>query len=469
MSQDKHGFVVVANRLPAEYDEREGWRPSPGGLVKALEPALRGRESLWVGWGGRPYDPAHPHDDAPPAIDDLALNEVELTADEIEAYYDGFSNGALWPLYHDSIVRPQYHRAQFEAYQAVNERFAERVAELAAPKATVWVHDYQLQLVPAMLRALRPDLRIGFFLHIPFPPAELFSQLPWRRQLLRGLLGADLVGFQTKQGAANFLALVGRYLGLRPGTDRVTVDQVDGARTVRVDAFPIGIDAEHFAALAASEPVQQRARQIRADLGDPRVLLLGVDRLDYTKGIDVRVRAVGELMQDGHLAAADTVLLQIATPSREGVAEYQRIRNEVELLIGRINGALGQVNSRPVVYLHQTLDTTELAAMYVAADVLLVTPLRDGMNLVAKEYVACKGDDSGALVLSEFTGAAQQLTDAWQVNPYDIAGVKTAVVDALAADPQAAAERMRAMRSNVFSWDVQRWVRMFLSQLEKSR
>ncbi len=244
------------------------------------------------------------------------------------------------------------------------------------------------------------------------------------------------------------------------------VDEPTGARTVRVDAFPIGIDAVHYAQMAASEQVRERAAQIRRDLGDPRVLLLGVDRLDYTKGIDVRVRAVAELLKDGDLVLGETVFLQVATPSREAVREYQKIRNEVELLIGRSNGALGSVGSPPIAYLHQSVDSEELAAMYLAADAMLVTPLRDGMNLVAKEYVACRTDGSGALVLSEFTGAAKQFSDAWLVNPYDIAGLKASIVNALKADPKVAEQRMLAMRDNVFRYDVQRWVGDFLGTLE---
>ncbi len=224
----EHSFVVAANRLPAEYDPQEGWRPSPGGLVKALEPALRGRPSLWVGWSGQACDSGDQPSGDLPSINGLQLNEVQLSSAEVAGYYDGFSNGTLWPLYHDAIVRPEFHRAQFERYRSVNEKFAQRVADLAAPGGTVWVHDYQLQLMPAILRRLRPDLRIGFFLHIPFPPVEIFSQLPWRQQILQGLLGADLLGFQTKQGAQNFLSLVARYLSVRPGGDRV-----DGGRADR--------------------------------------------------------------------------------------------------------------------------------------------------------------------------------------------------------------------------------------------
>jgi len=465
MAQDTDELVVVANRLPVHFDG-EGWQRSPGGLVSAMEPVLRGREALWIGWSGRLEGDDTPVPELPPQIG-FAIEDVTLTPEEIEGYYEGFSNGAIWPLYHDAIVRPVYHRTQFEMYRRVNEKFARRIAERAGPNATVWVHDYQLQLVPALLRGLRPDLRIGFFLHIPFPPVEIFSQLPWRRQILLGLLGADLVGFQTKSGALNFLRLVRQILALRPGGDRVVVDELQGARTVRVEAFPIGINASDFMQLARDPEVIARAAEIRKDLGDPTTLLLGVDRLDYTKGIDVRIRAVAELMQDGELHADETVFVQVATPSREGVQEYQNIRDEVEMLVGRANGGLGRVGSPAIIYLHQNLDRAELAAMYVAADAILVTPLRDGMNLVAKEYVACRDNEDGALVLSEFTGAADHLYEAWLVNPYDISGLKRSIRDAVRASEEETERRMIALRHEVFEHDVQRWAREFITILEE--
>ncbi len=461
-------LVVVANRLPIEYDEEEGWRAAPGGLVAAMESVLRDRDALWIGWSGRYEDAAADAPPPPTGSGGLQLDEVPLTKAEIEGYYEGCSNGAIWPLYHDAIVTPVYHRTQFQAYRRVNEKFARRVAEVAPRGALVWVHDYQLQLVPRMLRQLRPDLRIGFFLHIPFPPVEIFSQLPWRRQILEGLLGADLVGFQTREAALNFLRLVQRYLALRPGGDRVVVDELSGSRTVRVEAFPIGIRAEDFASKAEEPETLARAAEIREDLGSPDLILLGVDRLDYTKGIDVRIRAVTELFQDEELDPDSTVFVQVATPSRENVDEYQRIRDDVELLVSRANGDIGKLGTTPIHYMHQNMPRDELIAMYVAADVMLVTPLRDGMNLVCKEYVACRTEESGALVLSEFTGAAVQMPDAWLVNPYDIDGVKRSILDAANVAPQESARRMSSLRHGVFEHDVERWAQDFLSRLQGS-
>jgi alpha,alpha-trehalose-phosphate synthase [UDP-forming] len=460
-------LVVVANRLPIEYigEGASGtWRRAPGGLVSALEPALHGRQAIWIGWTGRAE---HPDDvPVPDEIDGLGIVPVPLSTEQVEHFYEGFSNGALWPLYHDAIVSPIFHRPEFEAYHEVNLVFAKMVASRAPENGTVWVHDYQLQLVPRMLRDLRPDLRIGFFLHIPFPPVELFAQLPWRRQILEGLLGADLLGFQTRDGALNFLAATRRLLGLDPGGDRVDVPDEAGHRTVRVGAFPIGIDARSFDQLARTPEIQERAQQIRDEMGGFRLLFLGVDRLDYTKGINVRLRAFSEALTEGLLDLTDVTMLQVAIPSRENVDEYQHIRDEIELLVGRINGDLGRVGDPAIHYLHQSVSREELVAMYVAADVLLVTPLRDGMNLVAKEYVAARTGDTGALVLSEFTGAAEQLRESFIVNPYDIEGVKRALAAVVVSTPEELTRRMQALRANVFEDDVDRWVRTFLATLE---
>jgi trehalose 6-phosphate synthase len=463
-------LVVVANRLPVEpIVDDQGvvtWRRSPGGLVSALEPVMRDHDALWIGWGGRFEEDPEASPALPASVGNCQLDEIVLPRQLAQDYYQGFCNSAIWPLYHNAVVTSTYDRGQFDAYRVVNEKFAQQVAELAPPGATVWVHDYQLQLVPRMLRALRPDVRIGFFLHIPFPPVELFSQLPWRRQILEGLLGADLVGFQTEGAVTNFLTLVNRLLGLRVGGDRVETEELEGPRATLVRAFPIGIDAEAYATLAAREDVQSRAVQIRQELGDPRKLILGVDRLDYTKGIDVRIRAFAELISERSDDDQATVLLQVATPSRENIEEYRKIRDDVELLVGRVNGDLGGTGYRPVHYLHQPMDTEELVAMYLAADVMLVTPLCDGMNLVAKEYVATRLNDDGALVLSEFTGAAAQLDQAWLVNPYDIDGLKRALDEALHAEPQELNRRMSNLRARVQEYDVNRWARLFMATLE---
>jgi trehalose 6-phosphate synthase len=414
------------------------------------------------------YEPINPI-----VQDDLQLHPVRLSADDIAQYYEGFSNATLWPLYHDVIVKPIYHREWWERYVDVNRRFAEAASRAAAPGGTVWVQDYQLQLVPKMLRMLRPDLTIGFFLHIPFPPVELFMQLPWRTEIIEGLLGADLVGFHLPGGAQNFLFLSRQLIGVNTSRGSVGVrsrlGEVElGSRTVRVGAFPISIDAAALDHAGRNRDVRRRAREIRSELGNPRKILLGVDRLDYTKGIDVRLKAFSELLAEGRAKRDDTVLVQLATPSRERVESYQILRNDIERQVGHINGEYAEVGHPVVHYLHRPVPRDELVAFFVASDVMLVTPLRDGMNLVAKEYVACRSDLGGALVLSEFTGAAAELRQAYLVNPHDLEGVKDAIEAALNQPVEEGRRRMRSLRRQVLAHDVDRWARSFLDALAES-
>jgi trehalose 6-phosphate synthase len=469
-------FVVVANRLPVDFerlpDGTTSWKRSPGGLVTALEPLLRRRRGAWVGWPGVVDDDVD-LDDETIVQDELQLHPVHLSADDVAQYYEGFSNATLWPLYHDVIVKPIYHREWWERYVDVNRRFAEATSRAAAKSGTVWVQDYQLQLVPKMLRTLRPDLTIGFFLHIPFPPVELFMQLPWRTEIIEGLLGADLVGFHLTGGAQNFLFLSRRLAGANTSRGAVGVRSRFGeveleSRAVRVGAFPISIDSGALDHAARDRNVRRRAREIRAELGNPRKILLGVDRLDYTKGIDVRLKAFSELLAEGRAKRDDAVLVQLATPSRERVESYQILRNDIERQVGHINGEYAEVGHPVVHYLHRPVPREELIAFYVASDVMLVTPLRDGMNLVAKEYVACRSDLGGALVLSEFTGAAAELRQAYLVNPHDLEGVKDAIEAALNQPVEEGRRRMRALRRQVLAHDVDRWARSFLDALAEA-
>lgn len=458
-------FIVIANRLPVDRvtteDGDTAWRTSPGGLVTALQPVMRRYGGAWIGWHGAADEVLEPFDH-----EGIHLQPVALSEAEVEEYYEGFSNATLWPLYHDVIAPPEFHREWWDSYVAVNRRFADRAASIASQDATVWVQDYQLQLVPQMLRELRPDLRIGFFLHIPFPPTELFNQLPWRRQILEGLLGADLVGFQMPGASANFIRLVRARVGHK--THRDTVYLPDG-RIVLARAYPISIDADGFEALSRTPEVQARANQIRESLGNPPKLLLGIDRLDYTKGLPQRLRAFGELIQDGSLDVGDAVFVQVATPSRERVEQYRRLRDDINMLVGSINGDIGVLGQQPLQYLHASYPREEMAALYRAADVMVVTPLRDGMNLVAKEYVACRWDNRGALVLSEFAGAAAELKQAYLVNPHDINGLKQALLTSVKANPRELRRRMRALRKQVMENHIDVWATNFLDELRRVR
>ena len=460
-------LVVVANRLPLDLDEEGGWSRSPGGLVTALEPTLRARGGTWVGWPGVADAEPAPFDD-----DGMGIRPVPITADELAAYYEGFSNATLWPLYHDVVATPRFERSWWEAYARVNERFADATAEAAAEGATVWVQDYQLQLVPRLLRDRRPDLRIGFFLHIPFPPVELFAQLPWRRTVVEGLLGADVVGFQTVGSAENFRRAAAHLTEAGADDAAITVDGGAGhvtapdGRTITVGAHPISVDAGDLDAMAREDATTQRAKALRHELGDPRTVLLGVDRLDYTKGIDVRLRAFADVLADGRLDAGETVLIQVATPSRERVEHYAEMRDDIELTVGRINGEHASIGNPVIHYVHQPVPRDDLVSFYRAADVMLVTPYRDGMNLVAKEYVASRTDGDGALVLSEFTGAADELAPgAYLVNPHDLGAVGDAIVEAASQDPDEARRRMGLLREQVLEHDVERWAAGFLEVL----
>ncbi len=422
---------------------------------------MRTHQGAWIGWPGDSSDVLEPF-----VEDDMSLIPVAISDREYTEFYEGFSNATLWPLYHDVVAKPEFHREWWDAYVDVNQRFAAACAEHAAEGATVWVHDYQLQLVPAILRGMRPDLRIGFFLHIPFPPAELFSQLPWRRQILEGLLGADIVGFQLPGAAQNFIRLVRQRVGHKTHRDTVYLD--DG-RVVTAKAYPISIDAVGYQELAESDEVTERAAQIRDDLGDPRTIFLGVDRLDYTKGIHARLRAYGELLASGELSVEDSVFVQVATPSREQVDQYRILRDDIDRLVGRLNGDLGRIGRPAISYMHASYPREEMAALFRAADVMVVTPLRDGMNLVAKEYVACRYDETGALLLSEFAGAAEELRQAYLVNPYDINGMKAQMLAAARAEPKELARRMRGLRKTVAENDVANWADAFLVDLESTR
>ncbi|WP_022873596.1 alpha,alpha-trehalose-phosphate synthase (UDP-forming) [Nesterenkonia alba] len=493
--QGGYDFVVVANRLAVNRvtkdDGSVGWQRSPGGLVTALAPIMADSGGAWVGWHGAADETLQPFDH-----EGIHLHPVPLSTEEVEGYYEGFSNGTLWPLYHDVIVRPDFHRSWFNTYRRVNRRFAEATATVAAKGATVWIQDYQLQLVPQMLRELREDLTIGFFNHIPFPPPGLFAQLPWRHSVLRGLLGADLIGFQRDSDAKNFQRAVRDRLGYYIKSDQVYVplqpDDESGSplagfnadpargtaprqlsvpeegtyRIAEAKAFPISIDTDKIVELSNDPKIIARAAQIREELGNPQTVFLGVDRLDYTKGIRHRLKAYEELLQDGQLTVGQACLVQIASPSREGVASYQQLRDEIELTVGRINGEFDTMGHTAVRYLHHSYPVEEMVALYLAADVMLVTALRDGMNLVAKEYVAARKMGTGVLVLSEFTGAADQLRQALLINPHDVEELKAAMVRAANLEPEDAKKRMRSLRRQVVSHNVNRWARDFLDRLD---
>lgn len=456
-------LLIVSNRLPvtaAIAGGRVALRSSAGGLATGLCGPHARSGGLWFGWPGTTDPSAENHDrDLARAFAGRRIVPIPLDAEEVREFYDNVSSGVIWPVFHDRLDRLPLRPARWDVYERVNARFADAVAAAYEPGDVVWVHDYQLMRVPALLRERLPNARIGFFLHTPFPALEIFETLPTRNELLEGMLGADLVGLHTTRYAANFDAAVLRVLGL--GTDRDGVISV-GSRAVRVGAFPMGVDATMFAERARSPAVQTITAALHASA---QQLLVGVDRLDYSKGIPRRLLAFEDLLVRYPELRGRLRLVQVAVPSRRGVRAYRRFRREVEQLVGHINGTFATPTWTPIQYIHASVTPDTLVALYRAAAVMLVTPVRDGMNLVAKEFVASRVDEDGVLVLSEFAGAAEELTAAIRINPYDVRGLADAMHSALTMDESERRRRMRSMRGQVMENDVHAWAERFLAAL----
>ncbi len=458
--------ILVSNRLPWTVSLRDGrgeLKPTSGGLATALAGTHAQGDTSWIGWPGDLS--ALPEEEQARVLEQLRERRfvpLALSAEEVERYYEGFSNGVLWPMFHYLLDKVRLDAdLDWDAYVAVNERFAEAIAEVARAGDKVWVHDYQLMLVPRMLRELRPDLHIGFFLHIPFPAQEIFRILPWREALLQGLLAADLVGFHTRDYRDHFRTCAVQLLGAEPEPGGVRYC----GQSVRLAHYAIGIDAAGFARTAALPEVKDRVATIRQETHG-RKLLLGLDRLDYTKGIPRRLLAFERYLERHPSVVEQVMLVQVAVPSRQGVEGYDALRRQVDQLAGRINGRFGSPRSVPVHLLHQSVPFEELVALYAAADAMIVTPLRDGMNLVAKEFCASRNDEAGVLVLSEFAGAAAELKEALLVNPYNIGAVADTMARAIEIDAIEGSARMRALRRRIFHGDVHRWAERFMADLD---
>lgn len=454
----KPRLIVVANRLPVQRVASR-WEPSPGGLASAVLPVAAQTRGAWVGWTGVASQQIRPFE-----INHVSIRPVSLTAREIDVYYNQFSNRTLWPLYHDAIRTPEFERTWWRPYVEVNQRFARTAAKLAKPGDMVWIHDYHLQLVPQMIRDINPGVKIGFFLHIPFPPEELFAWLPWRKELLRGILGADVVGFQTQPMAQNFVRVAKEHTDA-DGSGRELIHE---GRHIHVASFPISIDVDDFERTAASPDVERLARDVRRRIGDDRKILLAVDRLDYTKGIDARLKAFELLLKSGRVTADNCVLVQIAVPSREPVPDYDQMRTTIEQIVGRINGEFSTPGRVAVHYFRRSFARKELVAYYKAADVMIVTPLRDGMNLVAKEYCATRRDLSGVLILSEFAGAAKELRRALLVNPRDIEAMSETMYEAMRLPRREANLRMAMLRTQVRRHNVHDWASEFMEAMRNA-
>jgi trehalose 6-phosphate synthase/phosphatase len=461
--------ILVSNRLPVTVtlagDEVRVER-SPGGLATGLRGPHERTHGTWIGWPGdvTQADESQRRD-LDRRLAELRCTPVYLSAAEATQYYDGFSNAVLWPLFHYLLDRIPPTSQEWDVYRSVNERFADAAAAAwRDPRDLVWVHDYQLVLVPQMLRARIPAARVGFFLHIPFPASEVLRILPWREMVLEGMLGADVVGFHTYTYRSHFSSSVLRILGISTQNDCIYVD----GREIRLGVFPIGVDARAFGALAQDPDTLPEVALIRGDARGEKILL-GVDRLDYTKGIPRRLLAFERLIEREPKWRGKVRLVQIAVPSRDRVPSYQEFRRQVDELVGRINGVYSTVDWTPIHYVYRSLSERQVVALYRAADVMLVTPLRDGMNLVAKEFVTCRVDEDGVLVLSEFAGAAAEMGEALQVNPYDIDAMAQAFADGLTMPEEERRVRMRCLRQRIASRDVQSWAQGFLDALEAVR
>lgn len=462
--------IIVSNRLPivVKRGEEDRWlvEPGSGGLVTAMAPVLRHRGGVWIGWPGAiEEDGLELEGLFKEAGKDAGytLLPVLLSAEEQAGYYQGFSNEILWPLFHDLPSHCVFDPAYWKIYQSANRKFAETIAGVAGDDDFIWVHDYHLIAVANELRQLRAPSRIAFFLHIPFPALDIFVRLPWRFQVLQALLQYDLIGFQTLRDRRNFLQCVRtlfRDVEISGKGQVVTVRA--GSREVRVGAFPISIDFHEFAKLAATKAVADKAWYLHEDLPQ-RQILLGVDRLDYTKGVPEKLNAYRNALQRYPELQQNTVLVQVLVPSRRDIPKYLDLKTEIERMVGEINGEFTQSGWVPIHYIFRTLERTELVAYYRTAEIALVTPLKDGMNLVAKEYCASNLEGNGVLILSEFAGAAAQLQNgALLVNPHDIEGVADAIHRAYTMSEQARRSRMRKLRRSIRKYNIFWWVNSFL-------
>ncbi len=457
--------IIVSNRLPVKIildGDNHTLQPSEGGLATGLASIHAEGQNQWIGWPGVSLEPGQQREHFTALLNQRRLIPIFLDEEEINGFYEGFSNEVLWPVFHYMPNYAHYTLHNWEIYRAVNRRFCDLVLEHAAPDDTIWVHDYQLLLLPGMLRAALPDATIGFFQHIPFPSQELFRLIPWRKELLDGMLGADLLGFHTFDDVRHFISSATRLTPTNNNANRLEVD----GRTIVAEPFPMGIDATKFSALADNDEVIRRVDELRSRFQGQRIVL-SIDRLDYSKGILQRLAAFELFLQENPVFHKQVKLFMVVVPSRDTVPQYSELKDQIDRAVGRINATYGTYDWFPVAYFYQGYPVTEIAALYKIADVCLVTPMRDGMNLVSKEYIACRNDETGVLILSEMAGAAKELIDALVVNPNNVHEISDALVRALRMAPEGMKKRMAAMREIVFKFNVQHWATLFMNRLSE--
>ena len=457
--------IIVSNRLPVKIQEKDGEytsSASEGGLATGLGSIYREGDNVWIGWPGTEIAPDK-QEEITVQLADLSLRPVFLSQEEISEYYEGFSNEVLWPIFHYyASTYSTYLQSNWEFYQQVNQKFADAVLSVAEPGDTIWIHDYQLLLLPALIRAKLPDVSIGFFLHIPFPSFQLFHLIPWRSELLEGLLGADLIGFHTFDDVQHFTQACARLLHVNLSANIISLPD----RLVVAEAFPMGIDEQKYASLTQSEEVKQEIKKLKETFNGVRTIL-SVDRLDYSKGILQRLQAFEELLLKNPEYVEKVVLYMIVVPSRDTVPQYKHLRNEIDKRVGNINSMFRTLNWSPVQYFYRSFPIETLSALYASADVALVTPMRDGMNLVSKEYVASRTQNTGVLILSEMAGSSRELIDALIVNPNNMNMMTAAIKQALEMPADEQESRMVKLRKNVSKFNVKHWVKIFMDRLQE--
>ena len=460
-------LIIVSNRLPVTLEQRKNdikYKPSMGGLATGLSSFYHSYNSLWLGWSGIPVENIKPEQKE--AMENILLDEyrcipVYLSRTDIKQFYHGFSNKTIWPLFHYFPNHTEFQNNLWESYKKVNRKFCDLVLRHTDEKTTIWVHDYQLLLLPKLIREKLPKVKMGFFLHIPFPSFEIFRLLPWRREILEGLCGADLIGFHTYDYVRHFLSSVRRLLGYEHTIGQIYMEK----RIVRADIFPIGIDFDRYSHATKDVKVRRETSKIGKKLGNRKVIL-SVDRLDYTKGILHRVKAFDHFLKLYPEYRDRVTLLLVAVPSRTGVDTYVQLKKDLDELIGHINGKYGNIGWVPVWYFYRALPFHTLTALYTLSDVALITPLRDGMNLIAKEYIAARTDTGGVLILSGMAGAAHELSESLIVNPHNIDQVAAAIHDALEMPLEEQQKHNAVMQSRLKRYDVVRWAHDFIDRLD---
>lgn len=458
--------IIVSNRLPVKihFDKNKeiSLSKSAGGLATGLSSIYQQGDNVWVGWPGGYMEDEKDREAATKELRSQHMKPVFLTQEEMNLYYEGFSNETLWPLFHYFNEYTIYNQEYWESYRNVNQKFLQEVLEVAEPEDTIWIQDYHLLLLPALIREKLPEASIGFFLHIPFPSFEIFRLIPWRKELLEGMLGADLIGVHTYDDMRHFLSAVNRLRFLSNKRGHIVL----GNRTIAVDSFPMGIDYEKYAESAGSPEALSREVKYRTSLGNHKIIV-SIDRLDYTKGIPNRLKAFDLFLEQYPEYRESASILMVVVPSRDQVGQYKELKEEVDLLVGRINGKYGTVNWTPIHYFYRSFDLADISAFYRIADVALVTPMRDGMNLVAKEYVASRLDKTGVLVLSEMAGASKELSEALIVNPSDIHRLVETLHRALTMEHEEQTQHMSLMQETLKTYNIHHWVNLFLGRLEE--